>query len=266
MKSHIAAPEIACAGARGARKRRPAALEALTGLVAMFVVALTGHALASEHSSGQGSAEEPWRSVGSLVAGFMTDAQVHVLSAIVPAAAPTETSPRSAARFVERLGRELSAVIANRALAPGQRDMALRGLFLNGFEVETIGRIVLGRYWHGATPVQLAEYRRLFEKFLLARYADRFLRYGTARIALTGARAGKRNIAIIESRVEFSGKPSLRVDWLVRTSGNGEQRVIDLIVNGLSMAITQRYEFISIIENHGGDIEGLLAALRRKTT
>lgn len=249
-----------------ARKRRAKALAAfswvpevplpvacLAGLAAAFFLIFSGYALA--------------RDDGFRVAGLMTDVQVEVVSRMAPAAgqAGEATTPKSAARFVKRLGEEVTAVAADRTLTPEQRERALRKVLLDGFEVETIGRIVLGRYWRGATPAQLAEYRRLFAQFLIDRYINRFVRYGRASIAYIGARSAKRNFAIIESRVTIPGQPTVRVDWLVRNA-NGAPRVIDLIVNGLSLAVTQRFEFTAIIKSHGGDLEGLLSVLRRKTT
>jgi phospholipid transport system substrate-binding protein len=276
MASSAFAAESIHSSAWRARRRRAAALDAwrwlptlplplagLTGLVAAFLMVFAGYALAFDGGS-------PGRAVGasnSVAVGFVTDAQVEVLSRIAPAAGPpaAATSPRNAAHFVQQLGEAVGAVMADAALAPSQRHKALRGLLLEGFEVETIGRIVLGRYWHDATPGQLAEYQRLFTNFLVTRYVDRFVRYGEAKIDLTGARPGKRNLAIIESRVKVPGRRVVRIDWLVRTSDGG-QRIIDLIVNGLSMAVIQRLEFTSIIEKNGGNLDGLLAALRAKTT
>jgi phospholipid transport system substrate-binding protein len=258
--------DIATIPAMRARKRRAKALAALSwmpetslpvaglaGLAAAFFLLFSGYALA--------------RDDGFRLAGLMTDVQVEVVSRIAPEAGQrvAATTPQSAARFVERLGAAVAAVSADRTLAPEQREQALRKVLLGGFEVETIGRIALGRYWRGATPAQQAEYRRLFPRYLIDRIVSRFARHGRASIAFTDARPAKRNFVIIESRVTFPGRSSVSVDWLVRNAEGGP-RVIDLIVNGLSLAVTQRFEFTAIIESHGGDLEGLLAALRRKTT
>ena len=247
-----------------ARKRRAQALAALSwvpevplpvaclaGLAAAFFMLFSGYALA--------------RDGGFHLAGLMTDVQVEVVGRMAPAAdkASAATTPQGAARFVKRLGEEVTAVAADTTLTPEQRDQTLRKVLLGGFEVDTIGRIVLGRYWRSATPTQLAEYRRLFAQYLIDRFVNRFVRYGGASIAYTGARSAKRNFAVIESHITVPGQSSVSVDWLVRNANDGP-RVIDLIVNGLSMAVTQRFEFTAIIESHGGDFEGLLSALRRK--
>ena len=231
----------------------PLPIACLAGLAAAFIMLFSGYALA--------------RDDGFRLAGLMTDVQVEAVSRIASAAdqAGEATTPQSAARFVKRLGEEVTAVAGDRTLTPEQREHSLRKVLLDGFEVDTIGRIVLGRYWRGATPAQLAGYQRLFAHFLVDRYVSRFVRYGGASIAYTGARSAKRNFAVIESRITVPGQPSVRVDWLVRNA-NGGPRVIDLIVNGLSLAVIQRFEFTAIIESHGGDLEGLLSALRRKMT
>jgi phospholipid transport system substrate-binding protein len=237
----------------------------LSGLFAAVLLISGGPALALDRSPVEDAAVGGQQAPGIHLAGFMTDTQAEVLSRIAPAAGPAATSPQSAYLLVKRLGDNFTAVMTDTRLAVAQRQQALRNLLLAGFEVDTIGRIVLGPYWRTATPAQLSEYRRLFQDFLVKRYMDRFTRYGIAQIALTGARPSKRNLAIIESKVTVPGKSAVRIDWLVRNT-NGGQRVIDLVVNGISMAVTQRLEFTSIIKSSGGNLDALLAALRAKNT
>ncbi len=173
-------------------------------------------------------------------------------------------SPQSAARFIDLLSRTVSATLADPALDSGRREQALRELLMRGFDTETIGRVVLGRHWRTATGPQRQEYRRLFQDFIVTSYANRLAKYPNSRVVVTGVRTGKRNVVIVKSLVHRPAKPPLRVDWLVRYSAQG-YRVIDVVIAGISMAITQRSEFGSIIHKHGGDMEGLLAALRART-
>jgi len=195
-------------------------------------------------------------------------AEIEALAAIAPAAGAEARalSPERAVLFVQQLSEHAIATMVDRSLAAEQRRRTLRLLLTAGFDLDAISRIVLGRYWRLATPAQRAEYRRLFEELVVAIYSHRFSRYSGETLSVTGAYLGKRNIVVVNSllRGPRNGAQALVIDWLVRNTEAGP-RVVDVIVGGVSMAITQRSEFASIIRNNGGDVEGLLAELRAKT-
>lgn len=193
------------------------------------------------------------------------DAEARRLGSIAPSAGTVST--QGAVLFVKTLSQRAIAVMSDRSLAPEQRALVLHALLVQGFDVATIGRIVLGRHWRRATPAQQAEYRRLFEAFIVSVYTSRFAKYSGENLVITGTLPGRRNIVIVKSLIHRPrpGMPPVAVDWLVSGSDNG-YRIIDVVVSGVSMAITQRSEFASIIQSAGGNIEGLLVALRKKTT
>lgn len=193
------------------------------------------------------------------------DAEAKRLGSIAPTAGKVST--QGAVLFVKALSERAIATISNRSLTPEQRVLALRTVLVQGFDVDTLSRIVLGRHWRRATPAQQAEYRRLFEAFIVSVYISRIARYSGENLSITGALASRRNIVIVKSLIHRPrpGMPPVAVDWLVSRSATG-YHVIDVVVSGVSMAITQRSEFASIIQSAGGDIEGLLVALREKIT
>lgn len=174
-------------------------------------------------------------------------------------------SPEGAARFIGQLSTAVSATLSDSGLDDTRRVQALRGLLVQGLDTDTIGRVVLGRYWRGATAAQRQEYQRLFQAFILTNYATRLAKYPSASVAITSARPGKRNLVIVGSLMKRPAKPPVRVDWLVAHTAQGH-RVIDVLIEGISMAITRRAEFAAIIKRNGGNLEGLLATLRLKTT
>ncbi len=197
----------------------------------------------------------------------LTPAEVQALGDITPAAGAGAGSgqPAIAAHFVERLSRDAIAAMADPTLRDGQRAAAFRGLLLRDFDIAAIGRIVLGRYWRSATPAQRTEYLGLFQDFIVAIYTARLGKYSGQTLQVIAAQSGKRDIVVVKSQILVSGRAPIQVDWLVRSAG-GAPRVIDVVVEGVSMAITQRSEFAAIIQSSGGKVEGLLAALRARAT
>ncbi len=232
--------------------------------LASLAVLLAGGAssLADESAARIAAVEAGARQPSGYIA---RDAEARRLGSIAPSAGKVST--QGAVHFVKALSERAIATMSDRSLTPEQRALALRTVLVQGFDVDTMSRIVLGRHWRRATAAQQAEYRRLFEAFIVSVYTSRFARYSGENLAITGALHGRRNIVIVKSLIHRPrpGMPPVAVDWLVSGSANG-YRIIDVVVSGVSMAITHRSEFASIIQSAGGDIEGLLVALREKIT
>ena len=78
-------------------------------------------------------------------------------------------------------------------------------------------------------------------------------------------RGGDDSDTVVRSEIVSPGFPEVRVDWRVRRTG-GAYRIVDVTVEGVSLAITQRDEFAAVIRSNGGQVEGLLSALREETS
>jgi phospholipid transport system substrate-binding protein len=177
---------------------------------------------------------------------------------------PAAANPDGARDFIRSLGDQTVATLSDHSLSKEVRTDRLRRLFARGFDTRTIALFALGRHWRGASQQQLREYFALFEEFIVTSYAERFGAYTGETLAIKGARVAGGGDVVVLSELEQPGEPGLRVDWRVRQTKRG-YKIIDVIVEGVSMLITQRDEFIAVIRSHGKGIEGLLAALRKKT-
>ena len=149
--------------------------------------------------------------------------------------------------------------------ADEQRAALFREILTKTFELKTIARFTLGRYWRIASPAQRAEYRRLFEDFLVLAYANRFRDLGGMQLRITSARKiNKRDSLVLTEIASADARQPIRIGWRVRQTKDG-LRIVDVIVDGISMSITQRDQFAAAIRAAGGKVEGLLAMLRDKT-
>ena len=120
----------------------------------------------------------------------------------------------------------------------------------------------MGRHRKTASPEQMSEFQELFPDYIIKIYADRLKKYGDERFYVTGTSpAGKKDI-YVHSEVTRKGKTPFAADWRVRFM-NGELRVIDIRIKGISMLQTQRDSFSARINNVGMD--GLIEDLRIKT-
>jgi phospholipid transport system substrate-binding protein len=168
------------------------------------------------------------------------------------------------ALFLRDFSSEAIGVLADGELSDKARDIAFRRLFTEGFDVDMISRFVLGRYWRAATKQQRSEYRQLFEDFIIETYSRRLNGYSDETLLVGTVRALGEKGAMVSSQIRRSEGPPINVGWRLRNK-RGIWRIIDIEVEGVSLAVTQRSEFSTVISNHGGRVESLLEKLREKT-
>lgn len=182
--------------------------------------------------------------------------------AIGAAAAEAATDPQGAAAFVRQLAEQALGTLRNTSITLEQREASFRNLLRNGFELDFIGRFTLGRHARSLTPDQQADFREAFSEFILKTYARRLSAYSGEVFTVTGAQPAGEHDALVSSRIDRpGGAPALMADWRVRNF-SGAYKVVDVVVQGVSMALTQRQEFASVIGSSG--INGLIAQLRAR--
>jgi phospholipid transport system substrate-binding protein len=178
-------------------------------------------------------------------------AGLFALALLIPATAPrADTGPQSGAgQFIANLANEALQVLAKPGMTETQREHAFDQLLSQNFDVPRIARFVLGRYWRD---------------FIVASYATRFSQYSGETVKVTGVRAETNDISVVTSKIVHpNGEPPIDISWRVR-KGPGGYKIIDVGVEGISMMLTQREEFASVIERNGGTVAGLTSAIERK--
>jgi phospholipid transport system substrate-binding protein len=176
----------------------------------------------------------------------------------IPAAAAADP-----AAMISNLGKRALEVLGKDA-TQAQRVARFRELLREEFDVPGIGRFVLGRYWNQASEEQRAEFVKLFEDYIAMAYATRLAEYTGETFKVTGSRP-EADGAIVSSQIlRPAGAAPVKVDWRL-TGRDGNYKISDVSVDGISMAVTQRSEFASVIQHNGGQVQGLIAMLRQKT-
>lgn len=179
----------------------------------------------------------------------------------VPAMAQDNASenPDQALAFVDQLANDALLVLDDTAMTQDERDQAFRDLLGKGFDLNYIGRLVLGRHWRGASGTQKSEFNEIFPEYVLRIYASRLTEFGDEEFEMGGTSpAGRRDVYVHSSVVRPNGPP-IEADWRVRQK-DGEYKIIDLKIEGISMVLTQRDEFSGRISQVG--LDGLLVDLR----
>ncbi len=177
----------------------------------------------------------------------------------VPASAAAPDILSEASTFVRTLDDQAIMIAHNKDLDNADLERRFRTVFVSCFDVPAIGRFALGRYWQTATDVQKAEFLGLFEEMIVKTYR-RFSAYRGEQLAITGTRADGDSAMVTSTFAHPNGSP-VEVDWrVIKTEGH--LKIVDVMVEGVSMSLTQQQEFGAVIQRSGGQIDSLLAAMR----
>jgi phospholipid transport system substrate-binding protein len=174
--------------------------------------------------------------------------------------ARANTIQAEAVHFIDAVAEKAIIALTNSNITRPERIRRFRRLLRNNFDVNTIGIFVLGRYARSVSGDERKQYLALFERLIVATYVDHFSKYSEETLVVSEVVTvvGK-DIIVNSSLSRPTGGGSVRVDWRVRRNSTGELRIIDVIVEGISMGQTQRAEFGSVISKNGGRVSGLIA-------
>ena len=194
-------------------------------------------------------------------------------STLAAAAASAQPAPPDAAAFVRQAGLELSAIMDG-AGSVEQKRARIPGFIDRVVDVPAVAQFCLGRYWRQATAAQQQAFTELFRAVLTRqvtmRVGDYTSKEATSKPAdqqnhVTMGRAETQEDGIhVAMTLERQGAPPANMMWLVETTPAGF-RIIDLVVAGTSLRLTQRSDYASYLQRNGDNIDALISALRRQT-
>jgi phospholipid transport system substrate-binding protein len=187
---------------------------------------------------------------------------VAAIAVAQPSAATSDATPAAGA-FIQDLGNDAIRELTDRAIPQSEREARFRGLLVDRFDMAAISKFVLGRYWRSTNEAQRMEFQRLFVDFIVGSYSVRFSEYLGEGVKVTGSSAEDGGTILVHSKIDMPASEDIHVDWLLRRA-NENFAIVDIIVEGVSMDVTHRSEFASVIQDHGG-VNGLIEALRTKS-
>ena len=136
-------------------------------------------------------------------------------------------------------------------------DIAERSVDING-----IGMYTLGKYRKSISEEDKSKYQKLFKSYFLKSFSSRLVDYTDPKINVVSEKKVSDKYTIVNSILEANkGRPEVKIDWRIYTKNPDKPLIRDLIVEGLSLARTQKEEFNSIIQNNDGDINALFKTL-----
>jgi phospholipid transport system substrate-binding protein len=169
----------------------------------------------------------------------------------------------AAEQFVQGAAQKVLTTLSDKGLSAAQRKAAFHDAVNQLVDVPKITSFVLGKYARTIAPAQSAQFAQAFRKYAETVYENRLNEYRGASLKVVGSLVRKPGDVIVNTQLTGGPPgPPLAVSWRV-LGGPAGWRVVDMQFKGVWLAITQQQDFVSTIDNAGGDVGVLIAQLQR---
>ena len=170
---------------------------------------------------------------------------------------------KSASEFINTLSTEASNILSSK-LSENEKIKRLKEIGEKSVDIEGVGFYTLGKYRKTLTDSQKKQYKELFKDYFLKSFSGRLVGYTDAKIAVLSEEIKNEKYTIVNSKlIGTSERPEVKINWRVYTKDPENPLIRDLVIEGLSLARTQKEEFDSIISNNDGNIEALFENLNK---
>tara|TARA_A100001011_G_C14219631_1_gene803687 strand:- start:204 stop:803 length:600 start_codon:yes stop_codon:yes gene_type:complete len=165
--------------------------------------------------------------------------------------------------FITELVADALKVLEDKSISKEDKAKQIEKIALENVDIKALGMYTLGDLRKNLDNSSLSKYNELFEKYFLKSLTSRLTDYSSSKFEVLSADKKSVNYTIVESRIaESSNQPEIKINWRVYTKDPLKPLIRDLIVEGLSLARTQKEEFASILSSNNNDINILLAKLQ----
>ena len=166
--------------------------------------------------------------------------------------------------FVENLGKQVVEKVSNVNLSENERIVNFRNLYLASFDNYYISRFVLGQYWKRLDSNMRKQFVESFNNYIVTTYAPKFKGWeGTFKATDSLL---ENNYYNVKMNVLNKDGPTLKFMWKIYLDKNKNFKILDVNIDGVSMLVTQRAEFMSVIKNNPKGVIGLIEAMKKKTS
>ena len=168
----------------------------------------------------------------------------------------------TSSNFIDEITDKASNILSSK----DTREIKIKELVKIGessVDIEGIGFYTLGNHRKSLNDDQKNEFKEIFREYFLKSFSTRLVEYKEAKIVVISEDVKNEKYTIVKSKLlATSNRPEVAIDWRVYTKNPSKPLIRDLIIEGLSLARTQREEFNSIIMNNNGDVNALFTSLK----
>ena len=155
--------------------------------------------------------------------------------------------------------------LTDNSITQNEKEKRFGKLFDENFDVPSISRFVLGKYWKSATTNQKKVFFVTFRNYMVKTYSSKFNEYSGEKLSLVNyENEPNSKLFVVHTALNRPNDPPIKVDWRV---GLKKDRyvILDIIIEGISLAVTQRSEFVSVIDHNDGNLDNLIKLLKEKS-
>ena len=167
--------------------------------------------------------------------------------------------------YVMKMTTEAINTLTDNSTSQNEKESQFGKLFDKNFDVPSISRFVLGKYWKQASLDQKKKFIKAFRNYVVKTYSSRFNEYSGEQLTLLNfENESNPKIFLVHTALERDDAAMIKVDWRI---GKKKDRyvILDIIIEGISLAVTQRSEFVSVIDQNEGSIDQLISLLKERT-
>ena len=169
--------------------------------------------------------------------------------------------------FVKEMVNDAINTLSNKNLTNEEKANFIENLAIDNVDINALGLYTLGELRKSADKANLEKYQRTFEKYFLKSLTSRLTDYSSNKFEVISSEKKSSNYTIVKSKIAKSeNQPEIKIDWRVYTRNPEKPLIRDLIVEGLSLARTQKEEFGSILSSNNNDINILITKLEEFLT
>ena len=164
--------------------------------------------------------------------------------------------------FVKEMVNDAINTLSSKNLTDEEKANFIENLAMDNVDINALGLYTLGELRKSADKANLEKYQRTFEKYFLKSLTSRLTDYSSNKFEVISSEKKSSNYTIVKSKIAKSeNQPEIKIDWRVYTKNPEKPLIRDLIVEGLSLARTQKEEFASILSSNNNDINILITKL-----
>ena len=164
-------------------------------------------------------------------------------------------------KFVSNFADNAISILSNKSLNASQKNIQFTELVMSSIDMNLISKFVLSKYWKLATDDQKKAYLAAFKQYFISSYANKLDQYSGEKVIIVSSNAAKKFV-IVKSNIVRDGTDTLKIelDWRLLTR-DGQTKIIDLSIEGISLIIAQREEFQSFLANNDNSLDALINKL-----
>ena len=188
---------------------------------------------------------------------------IYIISLFILFQSPALSYSSNPKEFVHELVTDALNKLADKDLNKDQKSDFIEKIALENVDINALGLYTLGELRKSSNEENILNYQKSFEKYFLKSLTSRLSEYSSSKFDILGEDKKSSNYTIVNSKVSsVEGGPEIKIDWRIYTKNPDKPLIRDLIVEGLSLARTQKEEFASILSSNNNDIKILISKLK----